>query len=92
MARKYHLDVIFLCETLVHANRIEEIRNKLGFDPSFVVNKIGRSGGLEVLWKHPFDCNLITYSSNFINMELSHPHYPKWRFTCFYGYPLNERR
>jgi hypothetical protein len=92
LARKYRLNVLFLCETLVHANRIEEIRVRLGFDASFAVDKIGRSGGLAIFWKHPFDCNLVNFSQNFINMEVVHPHYPKWRLTCFYGYPKNERR
>jgi len=59
LSRKYRLDVLFLCKTLVHANRIEEIRIRLGFDASFAVDSIGRSGGLAILWKHPFGCNLI---------------------------------
>jgi hypothetical protein len=84
--------VIFLCETLVHANKIEEVRIRLGFDASFAVDKIGRSGGLAVLWKHPFDCNLINFSTNFINLEVNHPTHPKWRFTGFYGYPDSGRR
>jgi len=49
LARKYRLDVIFLCETLVHANRIEEIRVRLGFDASFAVDRTGRSGSLALL-------------------------------------------
>jgi len=38
----------------VHANRIEEIRVRMGFDASFVVDKIGRNRGLAILWKYPF--------------------------------------
>jgi len=92
MARKYRVEVIFLCETLVHANIIEEIRVRLGFDASFADDRIGRSRGLAILWKHPFTCNLINFSQNFINMEVTHPQFPKWSFTCFYGFPKNERR
>ncbi len=62
LARKYHLDVLFLFETLFHANRIEEIRVQLGFDASFAVYLIGRSGGLTMFWRQPFDCQLINYS------------------------------
>ena len=62
LARKYRLDVLFLCETLVHANRIEEIRVRLGFDASFAVDSIGRSGGLAMFWRHPFDCQLILFT------------------------------
>ncbi|MCH84659.1 endonuclease/exonuclease/phosphatase family protein, partial [Trifolium medium] len=75
-----------------HANKIEETRIRLGFDASFAVDKIGRSGGLAVLWKHPFVCNIINYSTNFINLEVIHPTLPRWRFTGFYGYPDTERR
>ncbi|MCH82637.1 endonuclease/exonuclease/phosphatase family protein [Trifolium medium] len=93
LVQKYRADVIFLCETLVHANKIEEVRVRLGFDASFAVDRVGRSGGLAILWKHPFDCNLINFSSNFINIEVNHPTYPKWRFTGFYGYrPDGGRR
>jgi len=49
-------------------------------------------GGLAILWKHPFDCNLLNYSTNFINMEVSHPNFPRWRLTGFYGCPENGRR
>jgi exonuclease III len=92
LARKYRVEVIFLCETLVHANKIEETRVRLGFDASFAVDRIGRSGGLAVLWKHPFVCHIINYSTNFINLEVIHPTLPRWRLTGFYGYPNNERR
>jgi hypothetical protein len=76
----------------VHANKIEEIRSRLGFDGAFVVDRIGRSGGLACLWKLPFECNLINYSTNFINMEVTNQLHQQWRFTGFYGYPEIERR
>jgi exonuclease III len=84
--------VIFLCETLVHANKIEDIRVRLGYDGAFAVDKIGRSGGLAYLWKHPFEGYLINYSTNFINLEIRNQHFPLWRFTGFYGIPDGERR
>jgi len=55
LVRKYKSDVIFLSETLVHANKIEEIRVRLGFDGAFAVERIGRSGGLAFLWRKPFE-------------------------------------
>jgi exonuclease III len=53
LVRKYKPDIFFLCETLMHANKIEEVRVRLGFDGAFAVDKIGRSGGLACLWKSP---------------------------------------
>ena len=37
---------LLLSKTLVHSNRVEEIRVALGFQKVFVVDKDGRSGGL----------------------------------------------
>jgi len=53
--QKYRPDVIFfLSETLVHANKVEEIRARLGFDGAFVVNRIGRIGGIVCLCRKTF--------------------------------------
>ncbi|KAL2957038.1 hypothetical protein AAZX31_18G121800 [Glycine max] len=70
----YHVDVL-LCETLVHARPIDKIKILLGFDSCLSVDTNGRSGGLVMFWKHPFDCQLLNFSSN-----------PSWRLTGFYGY------
>lgn len=46
LVRVHKIEVPFLFETLVSANKIEEIKWMLGFDYYFVVDRIGRSGGL----------------------------------------------
>lgn len=56
------------------------------------MNSIGRSGGLAILWKHPFDCEILNYSQHFINIKASQGGRPVWRLTCFYGCPESERR
>jgi hypothetical protein len=56
------------------------------------MDRIRRGEGLDLLWKYPFECNLINYSANFINVEANHPTLPQWRFTGFYGYLDSERR
>ena len=76
----------------MHENKIKEVRVRLGFGGAFAVDKIGRSGGLTCMSKLPFDCSLINYSTNFINMEGTHQHHQQWRFTGLYGYPEIERR
>lgn len=53
------------------ANKIEEFRVHLGFDSALAVDKTGRSGGLAILWRQPFDCTVLSYSSNFINVKVS---------------------
>lgn len=39
-----------------------------------------------------FDCRVLNYSSNFINVEVSMVGSPPWRLTSFYGYPESGRR
>lgn len=58
------------CEAMVNANHIEDIRVKLKFDVSFVVKAYGHSGGLTLLWRSPYNCNIINYSQNFINVQI----------------------
>lgn len=69
----------------MRANKIEDVRVRS-------VDKVGRSGGLAILWKHPFDRTVTRYSSNFIDVEVCKKHGPIWRLTGFYGYPGSGRR
>lgn len=89
LVRSYHVDVLFLCETLVSDSGVEDIiRVQLGLDFCFVVNSIGRSGGLAPLFqRNPFTCHLINYSQNFINVQVQQPKQQIWRLTGFYGFP-----
>lgn len=61
-------------------------------DLAFAVDKVGRGGGLAILWKHPFECTVTRYSSNFIDMEVSENHCSIWRLTCLYECPRSGRR
>ena len=54
--RAHKSDVIFLSKTLVHDQRIGEIKVKLNFDYCFSVDCFGRSDGLALFWRKPFDC------------------------------------
>jgi exonuclease III len=91
LVRTYQPDVLFLCETLVYANKITEIRVKLGFEATFAVDRIGRSGGLAVLWRNKLQCRILNYSQNFINVEVSSDNWSTRRFIGFYGFPEKER-
>lgn len=43
--------MVLLFETLVHAQKLEEIRVKIQFDGCVSVNCVGHSGGIGFLWK-----------------------------------------
>lgn len=42
-------NVVFLMETKFRREKVEWIRNKIKFDCTFVVDCIGRSGGIAIL-------------------------------------------
>lgn len=83
---------VFLSETLSFSNKIDEIRVKFGFSSSFAVDRVGRGGGLAILWKPCVKCSVLESSSNFIDVCISDSGVHSWRLTCFYGYPERTRR
>lgn len=85
-------DVLFLMETIASSNMIEKLRIKFGFANCFSVDRVGRSGGLAVFWKHNVDCGIASYSNNHIDLEFKDDNVVSWRLTCFYGYPERSRR
>ncbi|XP_062152034.1 uncharacterized protein LOC133860439 [Alnus glutinosa] len=86
-------NVVFLIETLCRGNTMEKIICKLGFEGLFVVNPIGRSGGLALLWKENLFLEIFNYSRQHINAIIRNEDgSPGWKFTGFYGFPNAARR
>ncbi|KEH38704.1 endonuclease/exonuclease/phosphatase family protein [Medicago truncatula] len=83
---------LFFSETLVHSNKANEFRYMLGFDNCFVVSSIGRSGGLALFWQNSFNCIVLNYSNNHINVEVNDSSRGHWQLTGFYGFPESGRR
>lgn len=77
---------LFLTKTLSVASRIEELRVCFGFDQCFLVDRVGRSGGLGVLWKRHVQCQITGYSQNHIDVVFSENNMVDWRMSCFYGF------
>ena len=42
LVRSHQSHLLFLCETLVHADKIEEFKSKLKLETGFCVNRIGK--------------------------------------------------
>ncbi|XP_074376806.1 uncharacterized protein LOC141718321 [Apium graveolens] len=85
-------DFLFLSETLSFSSRINELCSSLGFMHSFAVDRVGRGGGLAIMWRSTVSCTISSSSTNHIDVEILHGSSPQWRLTCFYGYPERERR
>ncbi|XP_057779716.1 uncharacterized protein LOC130998302 [Salvia miltiorrhiza] len=89
--RVHRPSVIFLCETLSHRTRLEEIKNRLNFDGCFSVDSLGRSGGLCMMWKNSYNCSILGYSRNHIDLCITNAN-GNWRLTGYYGFPERSRR
>ena len=85
--------VVFLFETMVNSNKIESLRVKLGFQNALVVDRLGRGGGVAVLWKDLEKCIVMSFSNHRIDLEIEDEARGKWRLTGFYGMlKRNHRR
>ena len=79
-------------ETLVNENKMETIRDMLGYEGCYVVNNVGHSGGLAILWKEKNTASVVGHTRNYIDMEVVIEGQGHWRLTGYYGYPENRRR
>jgi hypothetical protein len=80
---RYKLNALFLSETLVHSNKTNDLRYMFHFDNCFDVSSNGRSGGLALFWKNYFNCIVLNYSYNHINVEFNDSSREQWQFTIF---------
>jgi hypothetical protein len=72
---------------------MENIRIRIGYNNMFVVDSIGRSGGLALFWNKEVDVEIKNYSQRHINAEVcSEPNGQAWKFTGFYGNPEPGKR
>ncbi|VFQ93141.1 unnamed protein product [Cuscuta campestris] len=85
-------DFILLLETKGARGHAEELKVKIGFEGLFVVDSVGLSGGLALLWKENRTANLISYSRYHIDIVVSLQNVVPWRFTGFYGNPKRDQR
>lgn len=85
-------DFLFLSETLVMNNKLKELSVKFGFKNYFAVDRVGRGGGLAVMWKPNVACKVDNYSQNHINVIMLNNSIPYWRLTCYYGFPEMSKR
>lgn len=86
LVRTRRRDVIFLCDTITDSNKMEEVRVRLHYDCCFVVDSVGRSGGLCILWNSSSLCNIVSYSNNHTDFIMNVGG-NEWRFKGFYGMP-----
>jgi exonuclease III len=86
-------DILFLMETKCFQTKMERIRIKLGMPGMFLVDPVGKSGGLAMMWRDVDDVTIENYSRRHINaMIYSQTAKQTWKLTGFYGHPNPARR
>jgi hypothetical protein len=66
---------------------MELISYKLGYFGLFVVDCIGRSGGLALLWREEVSVEIKNYSQHHINAVIKyHQNSTPWKLMGFYGH------
>jgi exonuclease III len=93
MVREKKPDILFLMETKCRKEKMERIRVRLGFNGMFVVDPVGRSGGLVLFWKDAKNLEIQNYTRRHINALLKgEDNGSDWKLTCFYGHPATAKR
>lgn len=54
--------VVFLMKTKLLAKKMERIKRRVKYDECFVVELVGRSGGLAMMWEGELDLEITNYS------------------------------
>ncbi|XP_059436727.1 uncharacterized protein LOC132169767 [Corylus avellana] len=93
MVKEKKPSFLFLMETISNKKRMERLRVKLGFEGLFVVEPVGKSGGLALFWKVAEELEIQNYSRRHINaiVKMSDNEVP-WKLTGFYGHPDPTKR
>ncbi|KAJ0095316.1 hypothetical protein Patl1_15848 [Pistacia atlantica] len=86
-------DFVFLMETKCNRNKLELIRNKIGFSCSFVIESRGASRGIAMLWKDDKEVDLVSYTQHHISIIVNQPTTnQKFILTGFYGHLNASKR
>lgn len=84
--------LVFLMETKLHKNKMGWVKQKLGFNNMLVVDSVGRSGGLALLWSDEKGVEIQNYSHRHIHAKVNQPGTTRWFFTRFYRHPKAQKR
>lgn len=62
--------ILFVMDTEIQRNRFSYLRSKLGFERMFMVDCVGCSGSLALLWKEEVELEIQNYSIRHINVVI----------------------
>ncbi|XP_026428692.1 uncharacterized protein LOC113324596 [Papaver somniferum] len=83
LIRTQNPDIIFLCETKTCQDKSKPVISHYQYPNQAFIEPVGLSGGLVILWKNGFTCELLMF-----NLVVQHePSKPEFLLSCVYGYP-----
>ncbi|KAK4253792.1 hypothetical protein QN277_010422 [Acacia crassicarpa] len=85
--------IVFLMETKQKAKYVRKIRRRCGFQEEWLVDPVGRSGGLAIWWAESVKVEILFSSVNIIHTRVSSSVVDTPEFISFiYGPPIEEDR
>ncbi|XP_042939567.1 uncharacterized protein LOC122274609 [Carya illinoinensis] len=93
LTRENKANMVFLIETMSKASKLERLKRRLGMEGCFVVESVGKKGGLALYWRNSEEVEIKSYSTWHINAEVNEEGQGiKWLFTGFYCHPETGKR
>lgn len=86
LIKKEALDIVFLQEIRLQTRTMENCMFKLGFKDCLIIDSIGKSGEITLLWNLDVDVSIIYHSKNHIYATISDRNHTvgDWLFIFIY--------
>ena len=85
-------DFFVQIETHAQASRVQQLKQKMGYEGAFCVESVGRAEGMAIFWSKARSMSLLGFSDNHIDMEVLGDEEKRRRLTGFYGHPERHKR
>lgn len=85
-------NLVFLMETKCDRSKMDYVKRKLRFDYFFVVDNLGKSEGLAMLWNNNVNLHIQSYTRWHISMKADWQGGREWMITNFYGHSETSKR
>ncbi|XP_015972045.1 uncharacterized protein LOC107495409 [Arachis duranensis] len=93
LRHEYGANWFFLLETHVCGTRGNQIRDKMDFDKSFVVDAVGHAGEIWCLWDSSvWSVDVLEHDTQFVHLRVSGNNSTPWLITAVYGSPQRVTR
>ncbi|XLR28013.1 hypothetical protein S83_055913 [Arachis hypogaea] len=84
----YHSNILCLLETRISGTKATNIARKFGFSSWHLVEGVGFSGGIWVLWNDTFWCiEVLESHRQFVYLRIAYQNELPWFLTIVYGSP-----